>query len=97
MSQITDEQIYQEYFRRLSLEVVDERLKLQEAYELYKDKDGNILLNIRENLVDSFVHKYTWTGCQQLFHNKPLFIKSAIETSKLCDEITSYLTELITV
>lgn len=97
MSQITDEQIYQEYFRRLSIEVVDEKLKLQKLYEAYKDKNESLLLNIRENLVDSFVHKYTWSGCQQLFHNKPLFIKSVIETSKLCDEVTSYLTELITV
>lgn len=97
MSQITDEQIYQEYFRRLSLEVEEEKLKLQELYKVYKGENGNLLLNIKENLVDSFVHKYTWSGCQQLLHNKTLFIKSIIETSKLCDEVTSYLTDLITV
>lgn len=95
VQQPTDEQIYQEYFEKLEIEFKEDKIKLQDLYKKYKDLKGNILHNIKENFPNSFVYKYTWTGCSQLLHNQSLFVKSMIETSKLCKESTSYLHQLI--
>ena len=86
MVQITDEQIYQEYFKRLNKELNDEKSEFLKIYSENKNYKGDILTLIKDKISENstlFIHKYLWSGCQQLLHNEALFIKSALETARL--------------
>lgn len=98
MSNITDEQVYQEYFRRLD----EEYQKSIQVINFVSDGvSGKIstLFTIKHNCPENyefFSDKYRLTACAQLRHNEKLFIKSSIETYELCKKFDDYIKSKLT-
>ena len=95
---ISFQQIYDKYFEELNNEFNEEKVYLDSVC-VKIDSKINDKYTIKDNCPSEYIlfsEKYLFTACSALRDNEVLFIKSAIETNKLCENFNDYIKSKLT-